>query len=190
MHSEMIHIGSYTFVGNNTCVVGNAFVSDDVVVGSMTLLDSELYPPGATLVGSPCISLGLRPPVTDAPDPVGRFGRVALDWFFLLSFSVVLSASLAPPFLFLHWLTPHVHSLVLAGLFPPVFSFFFIAILLFALSFKWVFIRRLDTSPHHAASFRQQSLCFVKFLLSVLGLSTSPPSSLLPPPSPSFSFSY
>jgi hypothetical protein len=171
MHCEMIHIGSYTFVGNNTCIVGNAFVSDDVVVGSMTLLDAEVYPPGATLVGSPCISLGLRPPVMEAPDHVGRVGRVMLDWFFLLSFAVVLSASLAPPIVFLHWLSSRVHPLVLAALFPPIFSWFFIAVLLFAVVFKWIFVRRLDTNPHHAASFQRQCLFFVKVLLALLGLS-------------------
>jgi hypothetical protein len=86
--------------------MGNAFVSDDVLVGSMTLLDAEVYPSGATLVGSPCTHLGLRPPLLDAPDQVGRVTRVALDWFFILWFIIMISASLAPPIVFLHWLTP------------------------------------------------------------------------------------
>lgn len=170
MHSEMIHIGSYTFVGNNSCIVGNAFVADDVVVGSMTLLDAEVYPAGSTLVGSPCIALGLRPPPVDAPDHVGRFSRIALDWFFIISTCVVLSAALAPPIVFLNWVNDKVHGLVLAALFPPVFSWFFLVMFFFAVFFKWILVGRLDTQPHHAASFQRQCSCFAKTLLGVSSL--------------------
>jgi acetyltransferase-like isoleucine patch superfamily enzyme len=170
MHCEMIHIGSYTFVGNNTCVVGNAFVSDDVVVGSMTLLDAEVYPPGSTLVGSPCIQLGLRPPIAEAPDHVGRFARAALDWFIIISTLIVLSVALAPPIVFLYWLNDRVNPLVLGALFPPVFSWFFITVFIFAITFKWILVGHLDTQPHHAASFQRQCSFFIKSLLGILGL--------------------
>jgi hypothetical protein len=39
LHCQTIHIGSHIFVGNNSCIVGNTFVSDEVLVGSMTFLD-------------------------------------------------------------------------------------------------------------------------------------------------------
>lgn len=169
MHSEMIHIGSYTFVGNNSCIVGNAFVADDVVVGAMTLLDAEVYPAGSTLVGSPCIALGLRPPPVDAPR-VGRFSRILMDWFFILCTCIVISAALAPPIVFLNWLSGRVHNLVLAALFPPIFSWFFLVIFFCAVFFKWVLVGKLDTEPHHAASFKRQCACFAMNLLGIASL--------------------
>jgi acetyltransferase-like isoleucine patch superfamily enzyme len=173
LHCDAIHVGTNCFIGNNSCVMGNAFVENDVVVGSMTLLDAEVYASGSTLVGSPCIQLNLRPPQADAADEVSVVTRTLLDYFFILSAYVIYAIAIAPPVLFLQWLNGHLNPLVLSVLFPPVFFWFFIILFFFAVAFKWLFVGRLDTEPHHAASVKRQFAFFVKTLLSVTSLIAS-----------------